>query len=229
MTTRPSAVLRRQVIARAQQCCEYCLVPQDLVASTHQVDHVIAEKHGAQTVLENLALSCTLCNRRKASDLSSLDPDTGTLEPLFHPRRHPWTTHFRLEGAHILGRTPIGRTTVAFLAFNAPERLVEHAAWIQAGRYPPRPMPGDPYRDRREEHVLCGCGSAPGITGLRPQGCRETPCTAFAYTSPIRQDLPDISWEAHETRERAIGKGVGKHLFVGRFNWTMPCQRRHAG
>jgi 5-methylcytosine-specific restriction endonuclease McrA len=52
MTTRPSLDLRRQVIARADNCCEYCLLPQELVASTHQVDHVIAEKHGGQTVLE---------------------------------------------------------------------------------------------------------------------------------------------------------------------------------
>ena len=90
MTTRPSAAPRRQIMARAHQCCEYCLVPQDLAASTHQVDHVIAEKHGGQTVLENLALSCMVCNRRKASDISSLDPLTGALVPLFNPRTQLW-------------------------------------------------------------------------------------------------------------------------------------------
>ena len=86
MTTRPVAELRRQVIERAGNYCEYCLLPQELAASTHQVDHVIAEKHGGQTSLENLALSCTVCNRRKGSDISSLDPVTGALVPLFHPR-----------------------------------------------------------------------------------------------------------------------------------------------
>jgi len=65
MTTRPTAELRRQVVERAGHCCEYCLLPQELAASTPQVDHVIAEKHGGQTVIENLALSCTVCNRRK--------------------------------------------------------------------------------------------------------------------------------------------------------------------
>jgi 5-methylcytosine-specific restriction endonuclease McrA len=60
MTTRPTAELRRQVVERAGNCCEYCLLPQELVASPHQVDHVIAEKHGGQTVIENLALSYTM-------------------------------------------------------------------------------------------------------------------------------------------------------------------------
>jgi hypothetical protein len=45
MTSRPTAELRRQVIERAANCCEYCLLPQDLAAFSHQVDHVIAEKH----------------------------------------------------------------------------------------------------------------------------------------------------------------------------------------
>jgi 5-methylcytosine-specific restriction endonuclease McrA len=58
MTTRPTVEIRRQVVERAENCCEYCLLHQDLAASTHQVDHVIAEKHGGQTSLDNLALSC---------------------------------------------------------------------------------------------------------------------------------------------------------------------------
>jgi hypothetical protein len=138
MTTRPSADLRRHVIARAENCCEYCLLPQELVASTHQADHVIAEKHGGQTVLENLALSCTVCNRRKGSDISSLDPVTGTLVPLFNPRTQRWAEHFRLDGAHIIGVTAEGRTTSAFLQLNAIERLVERAAFLRMERYPPR-------------------------------------------------------------------------------------------
>jgi HNH endonuclease len=55
-----TAELRRQVVERAGNCCEYCLLPQELVASTHQVDHVIAEKHDGQTAIENLALSYTM-------------------------------------------------------------------------------------------------------------------------------------------------------------------------
>ena len=137
MTTRPSAALRRQVEERAQQCCEYCLISQELAASTDQVDHVIAEKHGGQTTLDNLALSCTVCNWRKGSDISSLDPDSGSLTSLFNPRTQQWSDHFQLDGVHILGRTAEGRTTVAFLQLNAVERLLERAEWVRVGRYPP--------------------------------------------------------------------------------------------
>jgi HNH endonuclease len=50
------ASLRRLVVERAQNCCEYCLIPQEIVLATHQVDHIIAEKHCGETVSENLAL-----------------------------------------------------------------------------------------------------------------------------------------------------------------------------
>jgi HNH endonuclease len=137
MTTRPTAELRRQVIERAGNCCEYCLLSQDLAASSYQVDHVIAEKHAGQTTLDNLALSCTVCNRRKGSDIGSVDPETGTLVPLFNPRTQQWSDHFRLDDMRIVGLTDIGRTTVVFLQLNAFERLMERDAMIRTSRYPP--------------------------------------------------------------------------------------------
>jgi hypothetical protein len=137
MTTRPSAELRRQVVSRAANCCEYCLIPQELAGSRHQVDHVIAEKHQGETSLENLALSCTLCNRRKGSDIGSIDPLTGNLTALFNPRTQRWSEHFQLDGVSIIGLTAEGRTTVVFLQLNAIERLIERNAFIQAGLYPP--------------------------------------------------------------------------------------------
>lgn len=136
MTTRPGQVLRRRVIKRAGNRCEYCLVRQEHAASAHQTDHVVAEKHGGPTTLENLALSCTLCNRRKGSDLSSIDPATAQIVPLFNPRTQVWSSHFRLEGSRIVGPTPEGRTTVELLQINAYERLLERHEWIQSGRYP---------------------------------------------------------------------------------------------
>jgi hypothetical protein len=43
-----AAELRRLVVERAKACCEYCLIPEALALASHQVDHVIAEKHGAR-------------------------------------------------------------------------------------------------------------------------------------------------------------------------------------
>ncbi len=123
--TRPSAELRRQVIELAHDRCEYCRVPQILALATHQVDHVIAEKHGGETILSNLALSCAVCNRRKGSDIGSLDPVSRNLTALFHPRAMNWVEHFEVDGAEFLGKTSEARTTIEFLKLNAPDRLAE--------------------------------------------------------------------------------------------------------
>lgn len=138
MTTRPPTAMRQTVIERAENCCEYCLMHQDFVAATHQIDHVVAEKHGGATNLDNLALSCATCNLRKASDVASFDPDTGDLIALFNPRTQDWHDHFELIGAEVCGKTPEGRTTVEFLRLNSFERMQERAEFIEANRYPPR-------------------------------------------------------------------------------------------
>jgi 5-methylcytosine-specific restriction endonuclease McrA len=52
------------VRARARECCEYCLIPEQFTLASHWVDHIVAEKHGGETAEENLALSCVLCNQR---------------------------------------------------------------------------------------------------------------------------------------------------------------------
>jgi hypothetical protein len=141
MTTRPSAKQRRSVIERAGNACEYCLIHQDLVASSHQVDHVIAEKHGGRTTLMNLALSCMPCNLRKGSDVASFDPHSGELVQLFNPRTMRWTGHFKLDGPRLVGLTPEGRTTAEFLQLNSFERLLERAELFDLGRYPPSRRP----------------------------------------------------------------------------------------
>ena len=132
---RPSPEARRLVASRADGQCEYCRIHEDQTASAHQVDHVIAEKHGGTTVSENLALACTTCNLRKGSDIASYDPETGGLTPLFNPRIQEWSAHFRLEEERLIGRTAEGRTTIEFLRLNAFERLMERAEFIQAGLY----------------------------------------------------------------------------------------------
>ena len=91
--------LRRLVRERANGCCEYCGVPESVTFAVHEVDHIVAEKHGGETTAENLAFCCILCNRRKGSDLSSMDP-----------------------------LTSIGRATVRLLALNSEARLAERRA-----------------------------------------------------------------------------------------------------
>ena len=61
------AEVRKLVIERASGRCEYCLIHQDFSIYTHEVDHIIAVKHGGETIADNLALSCLSCNRHKGS------------------------------------------------------------------------------------------------------------------------------------------------------------------
>ena len=69
-----SVALRQLVRDRAQITCEYCLMPEIAVLVPHEVDHVIAEKHGGQTIADNLALACTLCNKYEGQRLGLYRP-----------------------------------------------------------------------------------------------------------------------------------------------------------
>ena len=128
--------LRRLVRARADGCCEYCRLAEAVSFTLHEIDHVIPKKHGGQTTAENLALSCALCNRRKGTDLASVDPETGQIVLLFHPRNDRWTDHFGLDGTRIAGLTSTGRATARLLGFNSEARLTERAAIQAAGSQP---------------------------------------------------------------------------------------------
>jgi hypothetical protein len=133
MSTYVSPFLRQHVFERAKGRCEYCLTPQQLVFVPHEVDHIIALKHGGLTEVGNLALSCTLCNKYKGTDLASVDPETGAVVPLFNPRLDDWAAHFRMDGGHFTPLTPTARATVRLLRLNAPERVEERRLMSRAG------------------------------------------------------------------------------------------------
>ena len=130
------ASLRASVPIRAHSRCEYCLLHADDAVLPHEIDHAIATQHRGPTVSENLAFSCWDCNHLKGPNLASVDPSTGKVALLFHPRRDRWDEHFRLEGAGICGLTPTGRATEFLLQFNAPERVRQRQHLQTIGRYP---------------------------------------------------------------------------------------------
>jgi hypothetical protein len=120
----PSA-LRKLVEQRAGYRCEYCLLPAGISFFPHEIDHIVAEKHGGLTVQDNLAYTCWRCNRYKGTDLGSFDPATNGFCFLFHPRSQQWQEHFKLQDNEIIGITPEGRTTIKLLKLNSDERVVE--------------------------------------------------------------------------------------------------------
>ena len=63
----------------------------------------MAEKHGGATDMDNLAFARWRCDRHKGSDLTSFDPQTQQLSPLFNPRPQYWMEHFAYEREGIVG------------------------------------------------------------------------------------------------------------------------------
>lgn len=117
-------ITRRRVRERAENRCEYCRTRQDDEPFiSYQIEHIIAIQHGGNDDEENLALACTHCNLHKGPNLAGIDPMTGNIEPLFHPRRQSWAEHFEIHGPLIHGKTPCGRATVRVLAMNAEARV----------------------------------------------------------------------------------------------------------
>ena len=108
---------------RAGHRCEYCRLPQRPSALRFHVEHIIARQHGGNDESANLALACPECNYQKGTNLTGIDPDTGKVTPLFHPRRDLWTEHFARDAARIVGKSPVGRTTVWLLEMNSGDRL----------------------------------------------------------------------------------------------------------
>ena len=52
-----SPALRRFVEKRANYSCEYCLLSAGITFFPHEVDHLIAIKHGGATNADNLAIA----------------------------------------------------------------------------------------------------------------------------------------------------------------------------
>jgi hypothetical protein len=115
--------LRQLVRRRAKNCCEYCQIRQDQDLLLFHIEHIVPRKHGGKDLSNNLALACHHCNLHKGTNLSGLDPKTGKLSRLFHPRLDDWEDHFTKRDGEIAGRSAVGRTTVRVLRMNDDGRL----------------------------------------------------------------------------------------------------------
>lgn len=121
---------------RADHRCEYCQVSQEYDRLCFEIDHVIALKHRGPTRASNLCLACFACNNHKGSNISGIDWKTRKIVPLFNPRRHKWSRHFRWDGPVLVGLTPIGRATVAVLEINLDYRVGFRQRLIVEGVFP---------------------------------------------------------------------------------------------
>jgi len=130
---------RRLVTARAGGACEYCRLLELATGTTFHIENVVPESHGGETILSNLALSCSGCNLAKGDRLTG--PNA---VPLFNPRHYDspllgWHLHFELERETgvIAFRTSIGDATIAALKMNSPSRVFARLLQIRAGLFGP--------------------------------------------------------------------------------------------
>jgi 5-methylcytosine-specific restriction endonuclease McrA len=116
--------VRAFVRQRAGNRCEYCQLHQDdsPLASLH-VEHIRPRKHGGTDQEENLCLACIDCNLHKGPNLTGIDPASGEITELFHPRKQSWHDHFAWHGIFLIGKTTEGRTTIRVMNINSEEQL----------------------------------------------------------------------------------------------------------
>jgi hypothetical protein len=135
--------LREQVRQRAEYLCEYCHTSERWQYVRFTLDHVVPLGAGGNEVLENLALACFHCNRRKSNKLTATDPQSGAVVRLFNPRTQLWSEHFRwsTDGLLVLPQTPVGRATLELLELNRERILKIRRADVEVDRHPPQNDP----------------------------------------------------------------------------------------
>jgi hypothetical protein len=124
----------QSVRLRAGGRCEYCRQPEVPIGFRHCIDHVIARQHRGTDDATNLARCCIRCNLAKGPNIASLDPTTGALTRLYHPRLDRWSDPFAFDGPRLLGTTAIGRTTAMLLDVNSDLRVRSRRMLLAAGR-----------------------------------------------------------------------------------------------
>ena len=132
-------LLMNAVRPRAADQCEYCQLSDSSHPGPFEIVHVIPIQHGGAATLSNLAFACLHCNRHKGPNVAGVERlgTASRIVPLFHPRRHKWSRHFRWDGPVLVGRTPIGRVTIHVLAMNSPLRVALREELIAEGLFPP--------------------------------------------------------------------------------------------
>lgn len=135
--------VQEQIRRRAEYLCEYCHTNERWQYVRFTIDHLLPTVEGGTDALDNLALACFHCNRRKSNKLTIFDAPTQQETPLFNPRLDDWTKHciWSSDGLMILPLTAVGRVTIDLLDLNRERILHIRAADVAINRHPP---PRDP-------------------------------------------------------------------------------------
>lgn len=132
---RPGRAQVASTVLRAGGRCEYCRFPMAVSRLPFHCDHIIAEKHGGRSDESNLAWACFRCNMRKGPNIAGLDPVSGALVRLFHPRQDAWDEHFEWGGPWLRGKTAIGRATLTVLEVNDADVVAVRESLLAEGTW----------------------------------------------------------------------------------------------
>ena len=107
--------LRKIVAERADYCCEYCFSQERFSPDPFSLEHILPRSKGGEDTKSNLAFACQGCNNRKYTRTSAVDPASGVIVPIYHPRNHRWVDHFAWGNEYIHSvwqKTPSSHTTI---------------------------------------------------------------------------------------------------------------------
>lgn len=135
------ADLRKQLEDVDDHRCAYCQTTQANSGQPMVVDHILPETQGGDTAFHNLCFACRRCNEYKGAQTAAIDPLTGEMTPIFHPRHDRWQEHFAWDESTILlvGLTQNGRATIIALNINNPVIVAARRRWASVGWHPPAP------------------------------------------------------------------------------------------
>jgi hypothetical protein len=131
--------LRQRLLTAANGRCAYCRSLTAITGARHVIDHIVPIAAGGQTIWGNLCVACHSCNEFKGAQTEAIDPETGVVALIFHPRQQEWQEHFawNQDGGRIIGLTPVGRATIIALKMNHPDIVAARRLWVSAGWHPP--------------------------------------------------------------------------------------------
>lgn len=126
------------VARRAGHRCGYCRAPEVFFNFPFEVEHIVPLVLGGTDSEVNLALACRSCNLWKSAHITGVDPEGEVVVALYNPRQNDWAEHFEVEGerGEFIGRTAIGRATVAQLKLNSNVQLAARQQWMRLGLFP---------------------------------------------------------------------------------------------
>lgn len=112
-----SESIRQVVRQRARFACEYCGVTETNVGGELTIDHYEPRSQGGVDELDNL-LYCCAFNVYKGDYWRQ----AGSLQPLWHPRRESFATHFQVLASGVLqALTDDGQVALRVLRLNRPQ------------------------------------------------------------------------------------------------------------